>query len=292
VCVDAPQPMARLCSVARIPFEELVAILTSVTSKNPADALARSSDCAANFNPSNQSSRRELKHRSKIDNKESAPARYARSFATSISRSRSFSKRRAPKRAGRDRSRSVTCNGAATTVSTTNASRSCKFWKISKTKMRCLFHIFAAKPKSLKEARAGEHAADDALKFYTEREWPESDVIVGNPPFLGGKFLRRELGDAYVEELFSLYGKRVEPQADLCCYWFEKGREQIAEKHCDRAGLLATQGIRGGANRKTLQRIKESGDIFFAESDRPWILDGAGQTGCLLSRIGETLCGL
>jgi hypothetical protein len=52
---------------------------------------------------------------------------------------------------------------------------------------------FRGKPKSLKEARAGEHASDDALKFYSEREWPDSDVIVGNPPFLGGKFLRREL---------------------------------------------------------------------------------------------------
>src|SRR5205085_7895678 len=52
---------------------------------------------------------------------------------------------------------------------------------------------FRSKAKSLKEARAGEHASEDALKFYTEREWPECDVTVGNPPFLGGKFLRREL---------------------------------------------------------------------------------------------------
>jgi type II restriction/modification system DNA methylase subunit YeeA len=39
--------------------------------------------------------------------------------------------------------------------------------------------------------------------------------------------------------------------------------------------LLATQGIRGGANRKVLERIKETGDIFWAQSDRDWILDGA-----------------
>jgi type II restriction/modification system DNA methylase subunit YeeA len=134
---------------------------------------------------------------------------------------------------------------------------------------------FRSKPKSLKEARAGEHASDDALKFYTEREWPECDVIVSNPPFLGGKLLRRELGDEYVDAIFSSYTDRVEPQADLCCYWFEKAREQIIAKNCKRAGLLATQGIRGGANRETLKRVKESGDIFFAESDRPWILAGA-----------------
>lgn len=42
-----------------------------------------------------------------------------------------------------------------------------------------------------------------------------------------------------------------------------------------RAGLLATQGIRGSANRVVLERIKQTGDVFWAYSDRDWILDGA-----------------
>jgi type II restriction/modification system DNA methylase subunit YeeA len=134
---------------------------------------------------------------------------------------------------------------------------------------------FRSKAKSLKEAQASEHASDNALKFYTEREWPSCDVIVSNPPFLGGKLLRRELGDEYVDAIFSNYANRVEPQADLCCYWFEKSRYLIEDGGCKRAGLLATQGIRGGANRETLKQIKNTGDIFFAESDRPWILAGA-----------------
>ena len=71
------------------------------------------------------------------------------------------------------------------------------------------------------------------------------------------------------------YEGRIPGQSDLCCYWFEVARQQIEDGKCKRAGLLATQGIRGGANREVLKRIKESGDIFFAESDRPWILDGA-----------------
>jgi hypothetical protein len=33
--------------------------------------------------------------------------------------------------------------------------------------------------------------------------------------------------------------------------------------------------VRGGANREVLKRIKQTGDIFFAESDRDWVLDGA-----------------
>ncbi len=108
-----------------------------------------------------------------------------------------------------------------------------------------------------------------------EPGWRAVDFIVGNPPFLGGKRLRAELGDGYVDALFAAWRDRVRPEADLCCYWFEKARQHVAEGKCKRAGLLATQGIRGGANRETLKRIKATGDIFFAESDRPWILNGA-----------------
>jgi type II restriction/modification system DNA methylase subunit YeeA len=106
-------------------------------------------------------------------------------------------------------------------------------------------------------------------------EWPTVDFIIGNPPFLGGNRIRQELGNDYVERLFSLYDGRVPAFADLCCYWFEKARAHIAAGKCKRAGLLATQGIRGGANREVLKRIKDGGNIFWAESDRPWILDGA-----------------
>ena len=109
----------------------------------------------------------------------------------------------------------------------------------------------------------------------SEPEWPEADFVVGNPPFLGDKMMRGGLGDEYVERLRKLYAGRLPGQSDLCCYWFEKSRAQIEAGKCRRAGLLATQGIRGGANRTALERIKGSGDIFWAFSDRNWILDGA-----------------
>jgi len=134
---------------------------------------------------------------------------------------------------------------------------------------------FRSKAKTLKEAQAAEHAADDALKFYTERKWPSCDVIVSNPPFLGDKLMRSEMGYDYVKELRRIHGDRIPGQSDLCCYWFEKARDLIQHKYCERAGLLGTQGIRGGANREVLKRIKKSGDIFFAISDREWILAGA-----------------
>ncbi len=109
----------------------------------------------------------------------------------------------------------------------------------------------------------------------TEPTWPAVDFIIGNPPFLGGKRLRNELGDGYVGALFSVYEGRVPQEADLVTYWFEKARAMIEEGLAKRAGLLATQGIRGGANRIVLERIKETGGIFMAYSDRDWVLDGA-----------------
>ncbi len=113
-----------------------------------------------------------------------------------------------------------------------------------------------------------------------EAAWPsfrpdQEVVIVGNPPFLGGKMLRRELGDAYVDDLLAVFAGRVPAEADLCCYWFEKARALIADGKISRAGLLATQAIRGGANREVLKRITNDCRIFFAVSDRDWILDGA-----------------
>lgn len=108
-----------------------------------------------------------------------------------------------------------------------------------------------------------------------EPEWPEADVIVGNPPFLGGQKLLRELGDTYVENIRTLYSGRVQGGADLVTYWFERARALIETRQVRRAGLLATQAIRAGGSRRVLDRIKQTGDIFMGWSDRPWILDGA-----------------
>jgi len=108
-----------------------------------------------------------------------------------------------------------------------------------------------------------------------EADWPEATVVIGNPPFLGGKKLRSELGDEYVEAMFEVHDGRVPREADLVTYWFEKAREAIKAGRVKRAGLLATNSIRGGASRKVLDRIRDSGEIFMAWSDEPWVVEGA-----------------
>ncbi len=108
-----------------------------------------------------------------------------------------------------------------------------------------------------------------------EPEWPAAEFIVGNPPFLGHVPFRETLGGHYADKLYALYGNRIPNFSDLCCYWFEKARAQIASGMTKRVGLLATQAIRFRFNRSVLTRIKETGNIFEAVSDKDWILDGA-----------------
>ena len=121
----------------------------------------------------------------------------------------------------------------------------------------------------------------DAILAYDEDgkpvdpEWPEAEVVIGNPPFLGGKKLLGTLGEEYLHALFVLYEGRLDPRCDLVCYWFERARARISDGFTSRAGLLATQNIRSNTNREVLARISETGQIFFAWSDRQWVLDGA-----------------
>lgn len=109
----------------------------------------------------------------------------------------------------------------------------------------------------------------------TEPEWPAADVIVGNPPFLGGSRMLSVLGDSYTGKLRSLYANRVPGGADLVTYWFEKAINQIVNGKAERAGFVATQSIRKGSNRSVLKKIVEQGKLFNAWSDEPWINDGA-----------------
>ena len=109
----------------------------------------------------------------------------------------------------------------------------------------------------------------------TEPDWPEADVIIGNPPFLGAWRLIAYLGEDRVSRMSSVYSGRVSGAADLVCYWFEKAGRQIALRKARRAGLVATNSIRGGANRKTLQAATATRPIFEAWSDEPWVIDGA-----------------
>ena len=120
-----------------------------------------------------------------------------------------------------------------------------------------------------------------------EPEWPEADVVIGNPPFLGNKKMRQVLGDAYAERLRKVYEGRVPGAADLVCFWINKAGELVAESKVSRSGLVATNSITGGANRLVLDRIVKRAAIFDAYSDESWVLDGAAVRVALVCFTSE-----
>ena len=121
----------------------------------------------------------------------------------------------------------------------------------------------------------GGGGSEDGEPRGAESEWPAADVVIGNPPFLGGKLLNAHLGEDYVSRLFAVYEGRVPAEADLVCYWFAKAGEQMRAGRAKRVGLVSTNSIRGGANRRALQGAIRECPIFEAWSDEPWVVEGA-----------------
>jgi SAM-dependent methyltransferase len=99
-------------------------------------------------------------------------------------------------------------------------------------------------------------------------EWPEVDAIVGNPPILGDKKLRSELGGEYIGRLQR--SASVDGLVDLCCYWFRRAHDRLP--NLGRAGLVATSGIRvGKAREASLDYIvANGGTLTNAVSSRIW----------------------
>jgi type II restriction/modification system DNA methylase subunit YeeA len=109
----------------------------------------------------------------------------------------------------------------------------------------------------------------------TEPEWPPADVIIGNPPYLGAKLMKRRLGLDYTERLRQTYTGRLKGFSDLVCYWFEKARLMLLTDRANRVGLVATNSIRKGTNRPVLEQILDEFVIFEAWTGEQWTIEGA-----------------
>lgn len=123
----------------------------------------------------------------------------------------------------------------------------------------------------------------------SEAEWPEADVIIGNPPFLGSKFMRKGrpatkrnpaivgLGDRYVDQLFATHKARVPASSNLVTYWFWKGLARLAMQACDRVGLVATQSVRLGVSNAPIGNAirSKTAEIYSAQQNDEWSIEGA-----------------
>ena len=132
---------------------------------------------------------------------------------------------------------------------------------------------------------------DPETNKWSKADWPNSDVIIGNPPFLGSRKIVPELGKEYTATLRRLYKESVPKGADLVCFWFARTGCLIQSLAADRVGLVATNSIAGGASRRVLDEISACARIYRAWRDEPWTVEGAAVRVALIcfGRKAETL---
>jgi len=103
----------------------------------------------------------------------------------------------------------------------------------------------------------------DALRV----PWPETDCIIGNPPFLGSQLIRRAYGDAYVDWIKKQFGVGVK---DFCVYWFRRAADHLEPGQ--RAGLVGTNSIsQNKARSASLDYVLQKGGVITdAVSSQKW----------------------
>lgn len=107
----------------------------------------------------------------------------------------------------------------------------------------------------------------------TQSEWPETDVVVGNPPFLGAKWMLQRLGDDYTTKLRATLPKGS-PAINLVTFWFFLAAKAVA-RGTVRVGFVSTNMIRSPANAAIAASLYAVAPIQVAWSDEPWVVDGA-----------------
>lgn len=120
-----------------------------------------------------------------------------------------------------------------------------------------------------------EAAQTETYKYFGPRkaEWPRTDFVVGNPPFVGNKRMRQVLGDGYVEALRAAYAD-LPDTIDLVMYWWDNAANLVKSGSIARAGLITTNSITQLFNRQILQAhmtAAEPVSITFAVPDHPWV---------------------
>jgi len=100
-------------------------------------------------------------------------------------------------------------------------------------------------------------------------DWPEADVIIGNPPYQSKNKMQEEFGPAYLNKLHEKF-PNMPGRADYCVYWFRKAQDNLKEG--GRAGLVGTNTIRQTNSRQggLDYIVGNNGTIIEAIGTMPW----------------------
>ena len=133
----------------------------------------------------------------------------------------------------------------------------------------------------------GEEAPDpdatvELYRFVNPRRavWPEAEFIVGNPPFIGGKDMRTELGDGYAEAAWKARPK-IPGGADFVMHFWDEAATRLLRKPMKgksnplrRFGFITTNSVTQIFSRRVIERharAKEPLSLLYAVPDHPWL---------------------
>ena len=110
--------------------------------------------------------------------------------------------------------------------------------------------------------------------------WPEAEFIVGNPPFIGGKDMRAELGDGYAEACWSAR-PHISGGADFVMHFWEEAATRLLRQPLKgqtnplrRFGFITTNSITQTFSRRVIERLlgaKHPLSLVFAVPNHPWL---------------------
>lgn len=122
-------------------------------------------------------------------------------------------------------------------------------------------------------------------------DWPRTDFIVGNPPFIGAGPMRFALGDGYTETLRKTYPD-VPESADFVMFWWSKAAQLLTSQGTGtklrRFGFVTTNSLKQTFNRRVLARFMEGGlSLAYAVPDHPWVDEADGAAVRIAMTVAE-----
>jgi len=121
--------------------------------------------------------------------------------------------------------------------------------------------------------------------------WPESDFIIGNPPFLGKLHLLTTLGEEYIGALRKAYKGEVPDGADFVLYWWYRAARLASEGRIKRFGFITTNSITQPYNRRVVAQARRRQPpihLAFAIPDHPWVDSTTSAAVRIAMTVGET----
>ena len=119
-------------------------------------------------------------------------------------------------------------------------------------------------------------------------EWPKADAIIGNPPYLGSRYLAKEHGYNYARKVHARF-PNVPKMADFCTHWFRLAHDALPLG--GHAGLVGTKTVRQAESRQaSLDYIADNGGtITEAVAIVNWVKGECAGTKRLLTQLGDAV---